>query len=143
MVILLLVLPVLLTFGATLGEHERRPVQGGGGLRRASLHRADHHRAGRHLFLRHPPRLTREKASKMATDSLLPIGTLMCIMGGGGALKQIIVDSGVGRYAGKLLMTASDFAAVRGLADRRWRCASRRARPRWRSSPPRVSRRRW
>ena len=51
--------------------------------------------------------LTRDKASKMATDSLLPVGTLICIMGGGGALKQIIVDSGVGDYAGKLLMTSS------------------------------------
>jgi len=31
----------------------------------------------------------------------------MCIIGGGGALKQIIVDSGVGPYLGKALMTSS------------------------------------
>ncbi len=31
----------------------------------------------------------------------------MCIIGGGGALKQVIVDSGVGNYAGKLLMTSA------------------------------------
>ena len=43
----------------------------------------------------------------MATESLLPMGALLCIMGGGGALKQVIVDSGVGAYAGKLLMTVS------------------------------------
>jgi H+/gluconate symporter-like permease len=43
----------------------------------------------------------------MATEALLPVGTLICIMGGGGALKQIIVDSGVGDYAGKLLMTSA------------------------------------
>ena len=41
--------------------------------------------------------------SKMATDSLEPIGTLLVIMGAGGAFKQVIVDSGVGPYAGKLL----------------------------------------
>jgi H+/gluconate symporter-like permease len=41
--------------------------------------------------------------SKMATDSLEPVGTLLVIMGGGGAFKQVIVDSGVGPYAGKLL----------------------------------------
>src|ERR1039458_5860574 len=39
--------------------------------------------------------------------ALLPVGTLICIMGGGGALKQIIVDSGVGSYAGNLLMTSA------------------------------------
>ena len=43
----------------------------------------------------------------MATDSLLPVGSLICIMGGGGALKQMIVDSGVGSYAGHLLMTSA------------------------------------
>jgi len=39
----------------------------------------------------------------MATDALEPIGTLLVIMGGGGAFKQVIVDSGVGPYAAKLL----------------------------------------
>jgi H+/gluconate symporter-like permease len=42
----------------------------------------------------------------MATESLAPIGTLLLIMGGGGAFKQVIVDSGVGTYAGKLLAGA-------------------------------------
>ena len=40
----------------------------------------------------------------MATDSLEPIGSAAVIMGGGGAFKQVIVDSGVGAYAGKLLV---------------------------------------
>jgi gluconate:H+ symporter, GntP family len=44
---------------------------------------------------------------KMAGDSLAPMGALLCIMGGGGAFKQVIVDSGVGPYAGKLLATSS------------------------------------
>jgi GntP family gluconate:H+ symporter len=47
--------------------------------------------------------LDRKAISKMATDSLEPIGTLLVIMGAGGAFKQVIVDSGVGPYAGKLL----------------------------------------
>jgi GntP family gluconate:H+ symporter/Gnt-I system low-affinity gluconate transporter len=51
--------------------------------------------------------LTRDKAARMAGDSLAPMGALLCIMGGGGALKQVIVDSGVGPYAGSLLASAS------------------------------------
>lgn len=44
---------------------------------------------------------------KMTTESLAPIGTLLAIMGGGGAFKQVIVDSGVGPYAGQLLAASS------------------------------------
>jgi len=51
--------------------------------------------------------LNRDQLGKMATDSLAPIGTLLAIMGGGGAFKQIIVDSGVGPYAGKLLASSA------------------------------------
>jgi gluconate transporter len=107
MVILLLLLPVMLTLGATLAGMRDLPFKGAA------------------LFLGHPYTaltvtalvalyffgirrgLSREKASKMATEALLPVGTLICIMGGGGALKQIIVDSGVGTYAGNLLMTSA------------------------------------
>ncbi|MBL8236821.1 MAG: gluconate transporter [Bryobacterales bacterium] len=51
--------------------------------------------------------LNRDQLGKMATDSLMPIGTLLAIMGGGGAFKQIIVDSGVGPYAGGLLASSA------------------------------------
>ena len=51
--------------------------------------------------------LNRDQLGKMATDSLMPIGTLLAIMGGGGAFKQIIVDSGVGPYAGQLLASSA------------------------------------
>ena len=51
--------------------------------------------------------LRRNAILKMATDSLEPIGTLLVIMGGGGAFKQVIVDSGVGPYAGQLLATSA------------------------------------
>lgn len=51
--------------------------------------------------------LDRNQISKMATESLAPVGTLLLIMGGGGAFKQVIVDSGVGSFAGKLLANSS------------------------------------
>ncbi len=47
--------------------------------------------------------LDREGITKLATGSLAPIGSLLAIMGGGGAFKQVIVDSGAGGYAGQLL----------------------------------------
>jgi gluconate transporter len=47
--------------------------------------------------------LTREMISKFTADSLAPTASLLLIMGGGGAFKQVIVDSGVGKYAGEVL----------------------------------------
>ena len=106
-VILLLVLPVILIFGATLANLYKVP------FRPAAV------------FFGHPftaltitalvaiywfgirRGVTRENAGKMAAQSLAPMGALLCIMGGGGAFKQVIVDSGVGQYAGQLLMTSS------------------------------------
>jgi gluconate transporter len=105
-VAILLLLPVLLIFGATLASLLKVPY---GGVA---------------VFIGHPftalaiaalaaiyffgirRGLTFEKAAKLATESLAPMGALLCIMGGGGAFKQIIVDSGVGPYAGNLLVTA-------------------------------------
>lgn len=106
-IVLLLVLPVLLIFGATLAGLRDIPFRGAA------------------VFLGHPftalaltalialylfgirRGLTRDKAAKMATESLAPLGALLCIIGGGGAFKQIIVDSGAGPYLGKLLITSS------------------------------------
>jgi gluconate transporter len=51
--------------------------------------------------------LTRAQISSMSTDALAPIGSLLAIMGGGGAFKQVIVDSGVGLYAGQLLASSA------------------------------------
>lgn len=51
--------------------------------------------------------LSREVLLKMTTDSMMPVGTLLAIMGGGGAFKQVIVDSGVGPYLGKLLASSA------------------------------------
>jgi gluconate transporter len=107
LIVLLLLLPILLIFGATL----------------ANLCKLPH--AGAAAFVGHPftaltitalvaiyclgirRGVTRDGAAKMAAQSLAPMGALLCIMGGGGAFKQVIVDSGVGQYAGQLLMTSS------------------------------------
>lgn len=46
---------------------------------------------------------SRDQISKLATECLAPMASLLLIMGGGGAFKQVIVDSGVGTYAGRVL----------------------------------------
>jgi H+/gluconate symporter-like permease len=51
--------------------------------------------------------MSRAQISSMANESLAPIGALLAIMGGGGAFKQVIVDSGVGPYAGQLLASSA------------------------------------
>jgi gluconate transporter len=106
-VVLLLLLPLLLIFGATLADLTHVPFHGVA------------------VFLGHPfaalsiaalvslywfglrRGLTRQQALKMAGESLAPMGALLCIIGAGGAFKQIIVDTGVGAYAGKLLITSA------------------------------------
>ncbi|HYW41239.1 MAG TPA: gluconate:H+ symporter [Bryobacteraceae bacterium] len=107
MVVLLLLLPVLLIFAATMANLRNLPFRGAA------------------VFLGHPftalaitvlaalyffgirRGVTRQAALKMASESLAPMGALLCIMGGGGAFKQVIVDSGVGEYAGRLLLSSA------------------------------------
>ena len=107
LVMFLLLLPVALIFGATVATLSNVP------FRRATV------------FLGHPftaltittllalwlfglrRGLTRDQAMKMAAQSLAPMGALLCIMGGGGAFKQVIVDSGVGDIAGRMLLNSS------------------------------------
>jgi len=107
MVIMLLLLPVALIFGAALATLVNVPMRGVAvflghpftALTIAAL-------ASLYLFgLRRG--VSRERAMRMAADSLAPMGALLCIMGGGGAFKQVIVDSGVGAVAGRLLVTSS------------------------------------
>jgi gluconate transporter len=106
-VIILLILPVVLIFGATIATLRDIPFRGVA------------------VFLGHPftalaitalvaiyffgvrRGVTLEKASKMATESLAPMGALLCIMGGGGAFKQVIVDSGAGPYLGQALIKSA------------------------------------
>jgi gluconate transporter len=107
LVVLLLTLPVLLIFASTIADMAKSP--------------------GRIVlgFLGHPftaltvtalaciyffgirRGLNRAEIARMTADSLGPIGTLLVIIGGGGAFKQVIVDSGVGPYAGQLLAASS------------------------------------
>lgn len=47
--------------------------------------------------------LSREGVLRLAEEALKPLGSLLAIIGGGGAFKQIIVDSGAGAYGGRLL----------------------------------------
>jgi H+/gluconate symporter-like permease len=105
--VILLLLPVALIFGAALATMVNMPMRGVAvflghpftALTIAAL-------ASLYLFaLRRG--VSRERAMKMAADSLAPMGALLCIMGGGGAFKQVIVDSGVGAVAGRLLVTSS------------------------------------
>ncbi len=44
-----------------------------------------------------------ERITKVATEALGPLATLLLVIGGGGALKQVIVDSGIGAYLGNIL----------------------------------------
>jgi gluconate transporter len=98
-VAILLVLPVLLIFGGTL-----YPAMGFFGHPFTALTVTT--LAAMYVFgVRRG--LSRDQMGKLATDCLGPMGSLLAIMGGGGAFKQVIVDSGVGPYAGKLLVEAN------------------------------------
>lgn len=103
LVALVLLLPVLLIFAASFAEMTRA----------AGL--------AAYQFLGHPftalmiaamaamaffglrRGLNRDAVLKLAEEALKPLGSLLAIIGGGGAFKQIIVDSGAGAYGGRLL----------------------------------------
>jgi len=102
LVILILLLPVLLIFTATLVPG--KPIVGFFGHPFTALAITT---VAAMVFFGLRSGLDRNQISKMATESLAPIGTLLVIMGGGGAFKQVIVDSGVGQYAGKLLASSN------------------------------------
>jgi gluconate transporter len=55
------------------------------------------------IFLGAMRGLDRDRITALATKSLAPIGSLLLIMGAGGALKQVIVDTGAGAMAGRML----------------------------------------
>lgn len=109
LVLLILLLPVILIFIATIADMLSKPNAP----------------AGVFTFIGHPfsallittlvamlflgalRGLDRGSITKMATESLGPIGSLLAIMGGGGAFKQVIVDSGAGAHAGDMLASSS------------------------------------
>lgn len=107
LVLLLLLLPVLMIFASTIADMTTKSA------------------GGFFAFIGHPftalmvtalaamyffgarRGLDRSTIATMATKSLEPMGSLLAIMGGGGAFKQVIVDSGVGPYAGNLLASSA------------------------------------
>jgi gluconate transporter len=106
-VVIVLVLPVILIFIATLADYLHAPGKEVydfiGHPFTALLLSA----LTAMLFLGLRRGLSPEQITKAATISLAPIATLLLIIGGGGALKQIIVDCGVGAYAGQQLASSS------------------------------------
>ncbi len=97
-VAMLLVLPVLLILGATLAPKNPVMVMLGHPFSAllvtviASM-----------MLLGSARGLDRDKITALATKCLGPVGSLLLIMGAGGALKQVIVDTGAGAMAGKML----------------------------------------
>lgn len=46
--------------------------------------------------------ISRKQIAKSCTDAINAMGVLLLVIGGGGALKQVIIDGGVGDYIAKL-----------------------------------------
>lgn len=105
-VIILLTLPVLLIFAATTAGMLKAPGKAAyefiGHPFTALLIAA----MAAMFFLGTRRGLNREQVTKLATDSLAPVATLLLIIAGGGAFKQVIVDCGVAPYAGGLLASS-------------------------------------
>jgi gluconate transporter len=106
-VVMVLVLPVILIFISTLADHFHMPGR--------DIYEFIGHPftalllsvLAAMLFLGLRRGLSPEQITKAATKSLAPLATLLLIIGAGGALKQIIVDCGVGAYAGQQLASSS------------------------------------
>lgn len=97
-VTMLLLLPVLLILGATLWPKNAVWVLLGHPFSALLITLV-----ASMIFLGSARGLNRDKITALANKSLGPIGSLLLIMGAGGALKQIIVDTGAGAMAGRML----------------------------------------
>jgi len=103
MVALILTLPVLCIFAATIADmtqSKSRTILGFVGHPFTALTLTT---LAAMYFFGARCGLNRNAVARMSGEAMAPIGALLAIMGGGGAFKQVIVDSGVGPYAGKLL----------------------------------------
>jgi gluconate transporter len=107
LVILILVMPVMFIFAATISGMTNSPGQNVLGFFGHPFAALLVTTLIAMLFFGFRRGLDRSQVARMATESLAPVGTLLVIMGAGGAFKQVIVDSGVGPYAGKLLVSSS------------------------------------
>ncbi len=97
-IIFLLILPVLLIVGATLAP--KNPFWALVGHPFSALLIA---LLAAMIMLGNMRGLNRDQIANIAMKSLVPVGSLLLIMGAGGAFKQIIVDTGAGAMAGKAL----------------------------------------
>lgn len=107
LVALILTLPVLCIFAATIADMTKsgsRTVLGFVGHPFTALTLTA---LAAMYFLGTRCGLDRNAVARMSGEAMAPMGALLAIMGGGGAFKQVIVDSGVGPYAGKLLSESS------------------------------------
>lgn len=107
LVALLLTLPVLLIFASTLASRAGVGAQGLLTLIGHPFCALTIAALAAMYFLGFRRGLDRDAVTRLATQSLAPTASLLVIMGGGGAFKQVIVDSGVGAYAGKMLAASS------------------------------------
>ena len=89
--ILVLVLPVMFIFAATISSMTQSPGQNVLGFFGHPFAALLVTTLIAMLFFGFRRGLDRTQVSRMATESLAPIGTLLVIMGGGGAFKQVIV----------------------------------------------------
>ena len=101
--IFLLVLPLLLIVAATLADLFHLPATAAYKFLGHPFTALLLTTLGCMYFLGRLRGLKGDRITKIATESLAPLATLLLVIGGGGALKQIIVDSGIGSYLGKLL----------------------------------------
>jgi gluconate transporter len=107
LVALILVFPVLLIFGASLAGTANLPGKVWAGFFGHPFTALLLATLAAMIVFGARCGLNRDQMARLAVDSCAPIGTLLLMMGGGGAFKQVIVDSGAGLYAGKLLASSS------------------------------------
>jgi gluconate transporter len=107
LVVLILVLPVFLIFGASIAGAVHLPGQTWAGFFGHPFTALLIATLAAMLVFGARRGLNRNQIARLAVDSCAPIGTLLLMMGGGGAFKQVIIDSGAGLYAGKLLASSS------------------------------------
>src|SRR5690242_3113360 len=107
LVALILVLPVLLTLGASIAGASNLPGKSAAGFFGHPFTALIIATLAAMIVFGAARGLDRNQISRLTVESCAPIGTLLMIMGGGGAFKQVIVDSGSGLYAGKLLAASS------------------------------------
>ncbi len=107
LVALILVLPVVLIFAASITGAANIPGKAWAGFVGHPFTALTIATLAAMLVFGARRGLDRNQIARLAVDACAPIGTLLLIMGAGGAFKQVIVDSGAGRYAGELLASSN------------------------------------